>query len=217
MSATTRGLRQSDPMDRAAVTPRELLDALPLPHNRLAILAVDGGGGSGKSTLAALLAAAASHAAVVHTDDIAWHHSMFEWSEALVTGVLAPASTGAEVEYRPPGWIAKDRPGAVTVPAGTRLLIVEGVGASRADLAPWLDAAIWVDTDPDLAKQRGLARDLAEGVNGDTLQEAETFWDEWMVAELEFLGRDRPWERANAVVNGSKVPDGEGNLSVRFR
>lgn len=204
-------------MDRAAaLTPRELLEALPLPHDRLAILAVDGGGGSGKSTLAALLAATADHAAVVHTDDVAWHHSMFDWADALITGVLRPAGTGA-VSYRPPGWIAKDRPGAVTVPAHTRLLIVEGVGASRTELTPWLDAAIWVDTEPALARERGLARDLAQGVNGSTLEEAARFWDEWMAAELEFLGRDRPWERATAVVNGAQVPDGEGNLSVRIR
>lgn len=201
----------------AAITPRRLLDSLPLPHDRLAVLAVDGGGGSGKSTLAALLAATASHSCIVHTDDIAWHHSMFDWTEALIEGVLAPAAAGSEVAYRPPGWIAKDRPGQVTVPSGTRLLIVEGVGASRADLDSWLHAAVWVDTDRALARERGLARDLTEGVNGETPQQVEAFWQEWMVAEDEFLDRDRPWERADAVVNGRHVPDAEGHLSVEFR
>ena len=39
------------------------------------ILAVDGRSGSGKSTVAALLHRSVPASAIVHTDDVTWHHS----------------------------------------------------------------------------------------------------------------------------------------------
>ena len=49
--------------------------------------------------------------------------------------MLEPVRAGEAVAYRPPAWDARDRPGAVTVPAGLTLLVVEGVGSSRRALA----------------------------------------------------------------------------------
>jgi uridine kinase len=42
------------------------------------IVAVDGRSGSGKSMFANKLAAAPK-VPIVHTDDISWHHSFFDW------------------------------------------------------------------------------------------------------------------------------------------
>lgn len=170
------------------------------------VIAVDGRSAGGKSTLAARLAAAVPGAVVVHTDDVAWWESFFGWTDLLIAGVLRPARQGLAVRYRPPAWDARGREGAIVVPAGCPLLIVEGVGSSRTAIVPWIDRAIWVQSDIAEAERRGLIRD------GDT-EEARSFWDEWMREEIPFLERDRPWERAFMTVCGTPTlphdPDAE--------
>jgi hypothetical protein len=95
----------------------------------------------------------------VHTDDIAWHHSFFNWSELLIEGVLKPLYNGEAVNYQPPGWLKKGRAGTIEVAAGLDLVIVEGVGASRTEVTPWIDRSVWVQSDLDEAERRGIARD----------------------------------------------------------
>lgn len=77
-------------------------------------------------TLATQLHVAVPASAVVHTDDVAWHRSFFDWSDLLARNVLEPLRRGEEVHYRPPGWQAQGRPGAIKVPAGLDLVLVEG-------------------------------------------------------------------------------------------
>ena len=72
------------------------------------------------------------------------------------------------------------------VAAGLDLVVVEGVGAGRRELAPLLDAVLWVQSDAAEAERRGLARDLAQGADGD-LDEVTRFWHEWQAEELPFL------------------------------
>ena len=167
-------------------------------HTRTAplLLAVDGRSGSGKTTVAERILAWVPGSAVVHTDDVAWHHAMFDWSALMSEGVLAPLRRGEEVAFRPPPWDARGRPGAVSVPAGCPLVVVEGVGIGRRDLAAFFDALVWVQTDRALAWARGLARD-----GGGSAQEA--FWHEWEAEEQPFLAADRPWERADVVADGA--------------
>ena len=55
---------------------------------------------------------------MIHTDDIAWHHSRFDWSELLARSVLQPIRNGQPVGYRPPGWESHGRTGAIEVPTG---------------------------------------------------------------------------------------------------
>ena len=85
--------------------------------------------------------------------------------------------------------------GAITVPSAASLLVVEGVGAGRRALGPFVDALVWVQTDRAVATRRGLERD-----GGDV-----AFWDEWEARERPFLAADRPWERADLVVSGQDV------------
>ena len=124
------------------------------PAGRPPVLAVDGRSSGGKTTLAGRLAAAMPGAVVVHTDDVAWWHAAFDWVDLLVEGVLAPVRRGAAVSYRPPKWDERGRPGAIEVPAGASLVVVEGVGAGRRELTGLLDGVVWVQTDPDEAARR---------------------------------------------------------------
>ncbi len=171
----------------------EVLDRLGRPR----VLALDGRSGSGKSTIAARIVAAVPGSAVVHTDDVAWYHDFFDWSELMAGGVLRPLRSGAAVRFRPPEWDARGREGAIVVDAGCPLVIVEGVGIGRRDLAGFFDALLWVQTDRALATERGLLRD-----GGDI-----AFWNEWEARERPFLAAERPWERADLVLSGAAGPD----------
>jgi hypothetical protein len=170
------------------------------------VLLVDGRSGSGESTFAER-ARLLFGGAVVHSDDLAWHHDAVAWDELAIDHVIGPWRRGEDVDFRPPGWVAKGREGSVMAPADGRVLIVEGVGAGRASLAAHADAVVWVLSDLDLARERGLRRDVELGRSP---AEAEEFWDEWMQAEEPFLTHARPWEHADFVVNGTPVDGHSG-------
>jgi hypothetical protein len=162
------------------------------------VLAVDGRSSSGKSTLAAQLRGVVAGSAVVHTDDIAWWHSRFGWTDLLIEGVLLPARAGQPVAFRPPRWDQRHRPGAIEVPAGCPLLIIEGVGAARGETARLCDAAIWVQSDGREAERRSLAR---VGQPGGPL--TARHYRDWMAEEIPFVARERPWERADLIICGT--------------
>ena len=176
------------------------------PVGRPAVVAIDGRGGAGKSTLAARLQAAIPASAVLHTDDVAWHHSFFGWQALLADCVLAPIRDGREVSYRPRAWQDRGRAGAIEVPPGLEMVFVEGTGAGRQELAHLLDAVLWVQSDGPDAKRRALVRDVAAGDAADPVT-AEAFWEEWMAEEIPFFAHDRPWDRACCFVAGTHVLD----------
>ena len=172
-----------------------------VPSGRPRVLAVDGRGGSGKSTLAERLRREATRSALLHTDDLAWHEPLFGWGHLLVL-VLKPLHRGEPVRFQPPAWAQHGRQGAIEVPGGLDLVIVDGTGASQREVAQLMDAAIWVQADFAEAERRGIERDVAEGVNGDR-EQAIAFWRDWMAAEMRFLDEQRPWERADVIVAGT--------------
>jgi hypothetical protein len=180
---------------------RLLTEAAPAARPR--IVAVDGRGGSGKTTLAERLAASMEPAAVVHSDDVAWWHSRFGWDDLMIQGVIAPLRAGRGVHYQPPGWAKRGRQGHIDVPAGVRTVFLEGVGVSRRSLAALIDVAVWVQSDYEEARRRGIARDVAEGLGE---EEALREWLAWEAEEVPFLLDDRPWERARYIVAG-ETPD----------
>ena len=68
---------------------------------------------------------------------------------------------------------------------------------------------LWVQSDFAEAERRGIARDIASGVNGDA-EATIAFWHTWMAEELPFFTRDRPWERSDLIVAGTSstsLPD----------
>ena len=175
-------------------------------HERPAVVALDGRGGAGKSTLAQRLHAALPASTVVHTDDIAWHHSFFDWHAMLADDVLTPIRDGRPVSYRPPAWQDRERAGAIEVPAGLDFVFVEGTGAGRQELSHLVDAVVWVQSDGREAKRRALTRDVQHGDAPDAVH-AEAFWNEWMAEEIPFFAKDRPWDRACCIVAGTHVLD----------
>jgi energy-coupling factor transporter ATP-binding protein EcfA2 len=173
-----------------------VLDAIGSVVHRPRIVGVDGRTASGKTTFARRLAGMVASSAVVHTDDIAWWHSTFDWSALMADGVLAPVRRGEAVNFRPAAWEVRGRAGAVTVARDTSLLIVEGVGAGRRELAHLVDAVIWVQSDRAMRDRREAAR-IATGETDTDVSES------WMSEEVPFIADQRPWERAMVVVSGS--------------
>jgi hypothetical protein len=168
---------------------------------------------SGKSTLAERPRREATRSALLHTDDLAWHEPLFGWGQLLVR-MLEQLHRGEPVRFQPSAWAEHGRRGAIEAPVDLDLVIVEGTGASQREIAPLVDAAIWVQADFAEAVRRGIERDVAEGVNGDR-EQAIAFWRNWMAAELRFLDEQRPWERADVIVAGTPtIPLGADEWAV---
>ena len=115
---------------------------------RPGIVAVNGHSSSGKTTLAERLAATLPRAAVLHTDDLAWHQGVFAWDGLLRDAVLPVVRAGEPLDYRPPQWQARSRAGSITLPGSLDFLFVEGVGASQASVRDAYDVV-------DLGGDRG--------------------------------------------------------------
>ncbi|HWJ52251.1 MAG TPA: hypothetical protein VNT24_02605 [Propionibacteriaceae bacterium] len=167
---------------------------------RPAVLAVNGHSSSGKTTLAGRLAATLPAAAVLHTDDLAWHQGVFGWDELLRDQVLPVVRSEEALDYRPPQWQARSRTGSITLPGGLGFLLVEGVGASQASLRDVYDLVIWVETEEPTRSARDLVR-LAGG------EMSAGSFERWMTEENAYTTRERPWEHADLVVyGGGSIP-----------
>ncbi|WP_328505299.1 uridine kinase family protein [Streptomyces sp. NBC_00391] len=174
---------------------RQLRDASPHVTGRPRVIAIDGRGGAGKTTLADRLRKAVPDSATVHTDDIAWNHACFDWGAVIVESILQPLHRGEAVDFRPGPWITHDRPGSITIPAGADFVWVEGTGIIREELAPWLDASVWMQGDLDEQERLLAVRD------GDSREQLEHMAN-WLREELPFMVRERPWARATMIVAG---------------
>jgi hypothetical protein len=188
---------------------QSLTDAAP---SRPLIIAVDGRGGGGKTALAGRLSQVLPHAAVVHSDDVAWNHSRFGWDDLMIDGVLQPLRAGQGVHYQPPAWPRNGRGGYIDVPSTARTILIEGVGVSRRSLVSLIDVAVWVQSDAGEARRRAIVRDMAEkGVDEDAALEN---WYEWEAEEVPFLLDDRPWERAHVIIGTSSAPPHDPQTEV---
>jgi hypothetical protein len=178
---------------------------------RPAVLAVDGRSNNGKTTVAARICDVVPGSVVVHTDDIAFAHSRFGWADLLIDGILVPVHQCQPVSYRPPRWDQHGREGSIAVRAGCPLVIIEGDGAGRREVAHLIDTLIWVQADEREAGRRAAARaaippagdppagDLAnKDPHGVPFDE-----DGWMAEEVPFNAAERTWERADIIVCGT--------------
>jgi hypothetical protein len=75
------------------------------------------------------------------------------------------------------------------------LIVIEGVGTGRLELAEWLDALLWVQADQTEIERR-------ESIRLQTGEVSESAQKTWLREEIPFLADQRPWERANLFVAG---------------
>ena len=166
------------------------------PAGQRAVVAIDGRSSSGKTTLAHRMAGVKPRAAVVHTDDVAWWHSRFDWAQLLLDGIIEPFQAGQQVVFRPPAWKERGREGAINVDPESSVLIVEGVGCSRPEVARWWEASVWVQSGRERPRQ---AQRRPDRIRRDDLRRCGGL-DERGVA---LSAADRPWERAAKIVAGT--------------
>jgi len=155
------------------------------------LVAVDGHAGSGKTTLTARLAERLGGAPVVHTDDLATHEEPFAWTGRLTGQVLGPLSQGRTARHEVYDWTSRRFGGAREVPPDP-VVLVEGVGAGREALRPFLALLLWLEVDPVTARQRGLRRDGAELAH---------FWTGWTREEDAHFSRDPSRPFADLLVH----------------
>ena len=162
---------------------------------RPAVVAVDGHSSSGKTSLAERLVSRLPAAAVLHTDDLAWHQGVFSWDGLLRDSVLAVVRAGEPLDYRPAQWQARSRTGSITLPGSLAYLLVEGVGASQPSIRDQFDLVLWVETD----EPTRLTRDLLRLAAGEMSPED---YASWMAEENAYTTLERPWEHADLIIYG---------------
>ena len=174
------------PLPQLAGTLRRLAPSC----GRTRLVAVDGHAGAGKSTFAGLLSAALGGAPVLPLDALATHREPFEWTDRIRDQVLLPLSRGEPARYAPYDWSARTFGAPLTLPAAP-VVLVEGVGAGRAALRPWLACLLWMDLDREESWRRGRRRD------GPALA---AFWDDWTAAERRHFAADPSRPHAQLLV-----------------
>jgi len=156
------------------------LRQLPPSCGPVRLVGVDGHAGSGKSTFAGQLAAALGGAPVLHLDDIASHEELFAWTPRLLHEVIEPLGRGESAHYHPYDWRARHFGPARALPPAP-VILVEGVGAGRRALRPYLARLLWMELPHDVAWARGRARDG---------EEQRAFWAGWVEAERRHFAED---------------------------
>ncbi len=169
------------------------LRRLPPSCGPVRLIGVDGHAGSGKSTFAGRLAATLGDAPVLRLDDIASHDELFGWTGRLLGQVIDPLSRGETAHYAPYDWRARSFGAARPLPPAP-VVLIEGVGAGRAALRPYLARLLWMELPREEAWARGRARDGAE---------QRAFWDGWVPAERLHFADDPSRPHAHLLVRQS--------------
>ncbi|MCI3277410.1 uridine kinase family protein [Streptomyces cylindrosporus] len=180
------------------------LRRLPPSCGPVRLVGVDGHAGSGKSTFAGELATALGDAPVLHLDDIASHDELFAWTDRLLTQVIEPLSRGESAHYAPYDWRARRFGPPRTLPCAP-VVLVEGVGAGRRALRPYLAHLLWMELPREDSWTRGQLRDGAE---------QREFWARWVAAERRHFAEDPSRPFADLLVRqcekGYEVLPGPG-------
>lgn len=147
-------------LDHAAALDRimALIDAAPARLGATKLVLIDGHSGAGKTTFAEGLSRSVG-AEVVHTDDQmdGWDDQFTYW-ERLVRNVFDPLAEGRPGGYRRYDWLEGRFAEWVCVKAAP-ILIVEGVGAGRAEGRALASLTIFLDAPRCVREARSLIRD----------------------------------------------------------
>ncbi len=107
--------------------------------------------------------------------------------------VLEPFRAGLPVAVRPLDW-STGRLGAPTPLPRASVLVVDLIGLFHPDLLPCLDLTVWVDVEPEIALEQGMARDRAAGLDHDRL-----WTDVWLPNDREFKQVFTPRDQADVI------------------
>ncbi|MGP4000626.1 uridine kinase family protein [Streptomyces sp. 8N706] len=154
------------------------------------LVAVDGHAGSGKSTFAARLSAGLGGAPMVHLDDLATHDELFAWTGRVREQILTPLEHGTAARYGTYDWVRRRFTHEEELPPAP-VVLIEGVGAGRRALRPYLACLLWMEVPEYTAWERGRLRD-GPGLSG--------FWTGWIRAEQRHFTADPSRPYADVLV-----------------
>lgn len=169
---------------------------------------VSGYAGAGKSMLARRVVEIVDDAVRVRGDDFLVPERVRrrspDWDGVdrprLRDEVLEPFRAGLPVAVRPLDW-STGRLGAPTPLPRASVLVVDLIGLFHPDLLPWLDLTVWVDVEPRVALERGMARDREAGLDHDSL-----WTDVWSPNDAEFEQTFLPADHADLRITSTE-PD----------
>jgi uridine kinase len=118
----------------------------------------------------------------------------------MLRDVVEPLLRGEPASYPPYDWENRRLADRTITIEPADVVIIEGVGATRAAWRDRLVVRIWIDCPRDLRLTRGIERD------GEELRD---FWLEWMKAEDQYVAAERPWSYADITVDGATAPPSE--------
>ncbi|GGU68888.1 hypothetical protein GCM10010211_37930 [Streptomyces albospinus] len=182
-------------MDPALTSLAARLHTLPPSCGPVRLIAVDGHAGSGKTTFAGRLAEALGGAPVVHTDDLATHDELFAWSDRFREQLLTPLSRGEPAHYGVYDWVHREFTEERELPPAP-VVLVEGVGAGRRTLRPYLACLLWMELASEHSWERGQLRD-GPGLSA--------FWDGWIPAERAHFAADASRPYADLLVHQGQL------------
>lgn len=172
-----------------------------LKVGNIRFVAIDGHGGSGKSTLAEILAKKL-RAEIIHIDDFAGLNNSDDWVASIEEKVFFPIQKGAAcLNYpRTKSWESPMPEPVINQPV-TETMILEGVSSNRKEFRKYISFSIFVDTPVDVCLKRGFERD--KGQDGKSDEEIAQIWQGWLYEEKIYMERDRPKQRADAILDGT--------------
>lgn len=188
---------------------RERLRALPRRRATL-LIGIDAPGGSGKSVFTRSLCNALPQATIVQMDDFFLPTAQrlggdpttkpigadFDWRRVL-SQAITPLLDDTEARYQRYDWERDALAEWHTIPVGG-IVVVEGVYALRNEFAPAYDFTIWLDCPREIRLARAIAR------SGEAIR---ALWEtDWMVAEDVYIAAQRPFARADLVIDSSGAP-----------
>jgi uridine kinase len=182
------------------------LTSLPKQHSTL-IIGIDAPGGAGKSVFTSALAKRLSRCTIVQMDDF-FHPSLervdgdprrkpigadFDW-QRVSAQVLEPLLAERDGNYQRYDWERDALAEWHTVPTGG-IVLVEGCYAIRDELVLAYDFTVWLECPRAIRLARGIARN-GEGIRA-------SWENDWMIAEDFYSENQRPYDRADLVVDSS--------------
>jgi uridine kinase len=188
------------------MTVNELLRVIQSKHTAgtTTFIGIDGCGGAGKTTLAENLKKLDPTISIIHMDEFDMPFSQrldlppvkkpigadSDWKR-LAGEVLIPLREGKNADFETYSWDLDRMHGRKIIrPFG--IVVVEGVYATRQELADFYSLKIWIDVPKEVRLKRGLARDG---------EEARDRWlFDWMPMEDRYVKVQKPHLRADIVL-----------------